>query len=84
MQFNCDKCGACCKNLPPGIPLNRGDGVCKYLENNLCTIYETRPDICRVGTLYDRFFKDKMTEEEYIKLTHETCDILKNKLNRRN
>ena len=25
------------------------DGSCKYLKDNLCSIYETRPEICRVG-----------------------------------
>jgi len=27
---------------------DRGDGACKYLENNVCSIYEQRPEICRV------------------------------------
>lgn len=24
------------------------NGVCKYQKGNLCSIYETRPEICRV------------------------------------
>ena len=24
------------------------DGICKYLRDNLCSIYEQRPEICRV------------------------------------
>jgi Fe-S-cluster containining protein len=29
--------------------LNRGDGCCKFLgDDNLCTIYESRPWYCRV------------------------------------
>jgi len=30
--------------------LDRGDGACKHLtEDNLCSIYEDRPDFCRLN-----------------------------------
>ena len=49
IKWTCQKCGTCCRFA--GLithPLDRGDGVCKYLdENNLCSIYEDRPDMCR-------------------------------------
>lgn len=52
MTFPCTACGACCVVLPrtvPNWPL-REDGACRYLNSdNRCDIYETRPDICRVG-----------------------------------
>ena len=49
--FPCTGCGACCRvaglNGHPSL-----DGkVCIFLDegSNLCTIYETRPDVCRFG-----------------------------------
>ena len=48
-KWICQKCGSCCK-VAGYIEdrLNRGDGVCKHLDkNNMCEIYETRPDMCR-------------------------------------
>lgn len=42
-MYKCNKCGKCCKSLNLSKlydDLNRGDGVCIYLdeENNLCKI----------------------------------------------
>ena len=84
--FHCDCCGACCRLFNKGIypkevcdELDRGDGVCKYLDENtnLCTIYDNRPDICSVKKVYYKYFKDKMTPEEYVKKTTETCKLFK-------
>jgi len=38
MMFKCDKCGLCCSNIGNSKiykDLDRGDGVCKYLKDNL-------------------------------------------------
>ena len=79
MDFKCDKCGICCKMLT-GIPqlaaFDRGDGVCIHLKNNLCSIYESRPDICNVEKMYV-FFKEQMSEEEYLQLMSDSCKVLK-------
>ena len=80
MRFACDKCGICCK-LIGGIPqlaaFDRGDGVCIHLRaDNLCAIYESRPDICNVEKMYT-LFRDRMTEEEYLQLMTESCRLLK-------
>ena len=60
MSWTCKQCGSCCKILGSHRPLkeedrlllqifDRGDGVCEHLtEDNLCNIYETRPEICKV------------------------------------
>ncbi len=81
-MFPCDKCGECCRNLNISElykDLDRGDGICKYLEGNLCSIYESRPLKCRIDESYDRFFSAKMTREEYYKLNLAVCSSLKNK-----
>lgn len=75
-KFFCDKCGLCCKAIDKTF--DRGDGYCKYLTpENTCSIYEDRPDLCRVDKVYDIFYKDKLTKEEYYKRTKDGCRKLK-------
>ena len=80
-MFVCTQCGLCCKNIdkvPDLKDFDLGNGVCKYLnEYNLCTIYESRPDICNVEKMYELKFKDIMSREEYEFLNNEGCRILK-------
>ena len=67
-MFPCDHCGACCRNLKLSElyrELDRGDGVCRYLDGNLCSIYQTRPLLCRIDESYERFFKDSMWRKEF-------------------
>ena len=80
MMFKCDKCGKCCRNLDLSEiyrELDRGDGVCKYLKDNLCSIYNQRPIICRVDEMYDLYFAAIMTKDEYYKQNYEACKKLK-------
>ena len=83
MNFECDKCGACCRHLSlfgkEYAWLNDGSGKCKYLDNktSLCTIYEIRPIICRVDEGYYRHF-NHISIEEYLKITENACKSLKN------
>ena len=82
-MFMCDKCGKCCRNLdksPIYAELHNGNGVCKYLDGNLCSIYENRPLLCRVDERFDKFFKNTMPLEKYYKLNYEFCIKLKNEL----
>lgn len=80
MMFPCDQCGECCRNLnlsPLYSDLDRGDGTCRYLSGNRCSIYEERPLLCRIDECYDIFFQGKMTLEEYYSLNQKACDRLK-------
>ena len=82
-MFRCDKCGQCCRNLhlsPIYDALHDGDGVCRYLRGNLCSIYETRPLVCRVDASYEAFFREQMTYEEYVQYNYKCCAILKKKM----
>ena len=79
MGFLCSKCGACCKvaGLLPGLP-DRGDGACAYLDaNDLCSIYEDRPLICRVSDFGKTIKKDKDGDlkDWYIEST-KACHLL--------
>ena len=57
--------------------LDKGDGSCKYLSSdNTCSIYEDRPDICRVDHQYKLFFSSKMDWEEFVALNMAACNYL--------
>ncbi len=77
MMFNCKRCGLCCQhvNLSPLYEaLDRGDGVCRYLVDSLCSIYEARPLLCRIDESYDVFFKGFISKEDYYRLNYEACN----------
>ena len=79
-MFICDMCGECCRNLdksPLYESLDRGDGVCEFLHENKCMIYDSRPLLCRVDECYEKLFKDVLSKEEYYKLNYESCERLK-------
>ena len=81
-MFKCDCCGLCCRNIK-GIKLlealDDGSGTCVYLdrENNLCTVYGSRPLVCNVDEMYEAFFREKMTREEFYALNYDACEKLK-------
>lgn len=80
-MFTCDSCGSCCRNLDKSdlySQLDRGDGTCKYLSENLCTIYDERPLLCRVDECYDKYFYHLMDKEEYYRVNEVECKKLKN------
>ena len=78
IKFPCSKCGACCRRIGVLYPELEGpDGACIYLSSdNLCTIYPDRPLLCNVDKTYERFFKDKMSREEFYKVNLEACKKL--------
>uniref|UniRef100_A0A6M3L4T4 Putative zinc-or iron-chelating protein n=1 Tax=viral metagenome TaxID=1070528 RepID=A0A6M3L4T4_9ZZZZ len=62
LKFNCEKCGSCCKAVG-----------CELLtKNNLCSIYEDRPDICRVDTMYEAI-GGGLDRQQFYKLQKEAC-----------
>lgn len=81
-MFICDMCGNCCRNLKHSDlyqELDRGDGICKYLDGNKCSIYADRPLLCRVDESYEKIFKGKISRDEYYQLNYESCNRLKEK-----
>lgn len=79
-MFKCDCCGCCCRNLDKSklyADLDRGDGTCKYLIGNLCSIYSERPIFCRIDDCYEKFFKEDMDLNEYYRLNEIECKKLK-------
>lgn len=81
-MFNCNMCGQCCKNLKLSelySDLDRGDGVCKFLQDNICSIYDERPLKCRIDECYDLFFSESMTLDEYYEENRKVCNELMKK-----
>lgn len=80
--FDCDRCGACCRNISRAdFPhdLDRGDGICKNFDEttNLCTIYAERPIFCNVDAYYEKFLSQTMSRAEFHELNHAACRRLK-------
>ena len=81
-MFLCDQCGKCCEKVYTSEMyryLADDTGRCKYLKDNLCSIYENRPLICRVDEMYELYYKEVMTLEEFYTLNYKACDVLKSK-----
>ena len=85
--FLCSECGACCRIAgEQGFMPQRGDGACLYLtKDNLCEIYDTRPEICNVKTMYNKKIDEgklspEITEIDYYRMStaycHEMIDLL--------
>ncbi len=79
-KFECNGCGACCRSIG-GITamahFDRGDGTCKHLtENNQCSIYDTRPAMCRVDEGRPKQF-DVAT---WHRMNKQACDVLRLKV----
>ena len=82
MNFDCDKCGACCKSIRRANfvhELDRGDGICKNFDEttNLCKIYDARPIFCNVDAYYEKFLSNSMSREEFYVLNKKICAELK-------
>lgn len=78
--FPCDQCGECCRHIdriPQLASYDRGDGKCRYLEGNLCSIYKERPEICRVDMMYETHYRSQYTREEFYRLNALGCAALK-------
>lgn len=82
-KFPCTSCGACCSSIE-GIEFLKEfnqNGKCDKLKNNLCTIYDSRPLLCRIEDSYDQLFSSYMTKEEFYIQNAKACNELQEKLN---
>lgn len=77
MEFQCSKCGACCRRAGQlGLMPKREDGACIHLaEDNTCKIYDTRPKVCRVNEMAEiNRSAFRMTKTEYFKMSNGICN----------
>ena len=82
MPLECGNCKAYCCRIAGLIlkELDRGDGICLYLsDDNKCQIYDHRPPICNVDYMYDKYYKDKCTKEQYYQMSKLACKDLEDK-----
>lgn len=78
----CTKCGECCRHIdriPELANYDRGDGVCIHLNGNLCSIYDNRPDICRVDAMYEKQYSKLFSKEVFYLLNLKACRELQEK-----
>jgi uncharacterized protein len=61
------------RHIPVLSEYDNGNGVCRYLVNNLCSIYENRPLICNTEKMYRSYFREIMTEDEFVAMNMEAC-----------
>lgn len=57
------------------FPYEIHNGVCEKLKNNKCSVYEDRPDICKVDEGY-KYFKEEMSMEEWHSINYSICKTL--------
>ncbi|TYC55194.1 YkgJ family cysteine cluster protein [Zoogloea oleivorans] len=82
MAFPCSGCGLCCHHVDRSevtLPLDRGDGICRYLDcvSNRCRIYTNRPLFCRIDDSFP-LFAEKMTLSEFYRVNADVCNWLQN------
>ena len=80
-EFPCNKCGLCCQRVSLAAEvqfLDRGDGVCRYYDSaeKACSIYEVRPDVCRVDWLYSKGYSETHSWDDYVSLNVAVCNAL--------
>lgn len=56
---------------------DRGDGICKYLSGNLCTIYQHRPNICDAEYMWITKYSKIMSREDFEQKSYESCQLIK-------
>ncbi len=57
--------------------LDDGSGSCIFLKDGRCEIYDHRPLICDTDRMYEKYFKDRYTKEEWVELNRKSCQDLK-------
>ncbi len=80
-NFPCSQCGACCRHVDLSeltAYLNRGDGVCRYYDQitHLCTIYDSRPEVCRIDQFYEQYLQAKIAWQDFVELNLIACKQL--------
>ena len=80
MEFLCSSCGACCRaagkmdGAKYGLPIKE-DGSCANLIGNLCSIYDKRPNICRVDVMTHKR-ASQSRKSYYIEVTEACHDLI--------
>ncbi len=73
MIFPCTNCAACCRRAHLyGLPTKQ-DGSCQHLtDDNLCSIYDTRPLACRTMDIRPT----EIPEDQWVDLNAAACNLM--------
>jgi len=77
--FPCTSCGLCCQRIsvvPELSAYDRGDGVCMHLVENRCSIYEERPEICRIDQMFEKVYSKHFSRHEFYLENLKVCKNL--------
>lgn len=85
-MFPCTGCGLCCQNIVDIEELKAfdlGNGTCRYLnrQDNSCSVYDTRPDICKIETMFAIKYHQFFTKSDFYIENAKVCNELQNKYN---
>lgn len=80
-MFPCTQCGVCCQNISSIKELQAfdiGNGVCGHYNqfDMSCNIYDSRPDICRIDTMYDKVYHKIFSKKEFYEKNAKACNTL--------
>jgi Fe-S-cluster containining protein len=78
-SFPCTGCGLCCQNIghiPQLKEFDLGNGVCKFLKNSQCEIYENRPDICQVDKMFELEYHKEFSKTDFYQVNANACNSL--------
>ena len=80
--FPCTICGLCCQNISAIEELKSydlGDGICKYFDvtSNSCTIYNDRPNICKIDKMFESKHRKYFTKEAFYMENTKYCNALR-------
>lgn len=83
-MFPCTSCGLCCQNISTINELKEfdlGNGICKYFNiiDNSCSIYDSRPDICKVDKMYETKYNNFFTKNKFYIENAKVCNQLQEK-----
>ena len=84
-RFPCTACGLCCTKAGSVDQLKifaLSNGTCQFLnEHNKCSIYETRPNLCRVDEMYSSQFSMQYSKVDFYRLNAKICNELQEQNN---
>lgn len=77
----CTRCGECCRHISGIEELKDFDsenGVCKFLDGNICRIFDNRPIVCNAERFYSERLSDKLTKDDFFELVVRYCQYFQN------
>ncbi|WP_417546648.1 YkgJ family cysteine cluster protein [Marinobacter sp.] len=80
-DFPCTRCGLCCQHVdkaPQTRHLDRGDGTCLNYDpaKKACSIYSSRPEICRVDVQYAKHYSRVYSWDDFVEINLQACELL--------